>query len=72
MSSSAARRIARRDEGLTTDQRQILAAQGDDSGPVSPDLLAAIDEGLAEAERGDFVDADVVLNELRARRRAAG
>lgn len=72
MSSNAARRIAE-DGALTEGMRRILADQAEATRgePISLELLASIDDGIAEAERGECVDADVVLNELRARRVAA-
>ena len=73
MSSSAARRIAEEQLGdLTREQKSILADQAGYEGTISPELLASIDEGIAEGERGEYVDAEVVLSELRARRVTGG
>jgi hypothetical protein len=75
MSSNAARRIAEEDlAGLTEEQRRILADQAgaDHDAPADPELLASIEEGIAECQRGDYVDAEVLLSEIRARRSAAG
>ena len=46
----------------------VLRAVGEDADgwDLSDDEWAAIDESIAEADRGELISADVVLAELRA------
>ncbi|MGQ0835331.1 MAG: hypothetical protein ACT4O5_10505 [Gammaproteobacteria bacterium] len=45
----------------------ILSIEGDETFELSPDEEAALDAALAEASRGEFVDASEVLKEIRSR-----
>ena len=70
MSSSAARQIAKEElECLTDEQKQMLADQVliDPEEPFDRELAVVLAESDAQFERGEYVDAEVVLRELRAR-----
>jgi hypothetical protein len=43
---------------------------GDDGDQLTPEQLAELDEAIAEADRGEGVSADLVLQELRTMRDA--
>ena len=69
MRSSAAWQIAEEDlEGLTGEQRQIIADQNDtDPDELDPELEKVIDEGLAHFEAdGRGIPHEVVMQRLRA------
>lgn len=43
----------------------ILSTEGDETFELNPDEEAELDVALAEASRGEFVDASEVLKEIR-------
>lgn len=43
----------------------VLVPNADDSFELTPDQEAALEESLAEAAQGQFVDAEALLRELR-------
>lgn len=45
----------------------ILSTEGDETFELSSDEEAELDAALAEASRGEFVDASEVLKEIRSR-----
>ncbi len=43
----------------------ILVPESDETFELTPDEEAALEESLRQASRGEFVDADALLRELR-------
>ncbi len=53
------------EEGITV---TVLAPSHDETVKLSPEEEASLLEAIAEADAGDFVDAEEVLRELRSQR----
>lgn len=48
----------------------LLVSDEEDEVHLTPDMIAELDESIAQADRGETIPAEEVLEELRARTRA--
>ena len=59
-------------EGTEIERIELVAADDDFDTEERARLLAAIDDGIEDFERGDHVDGFELIAQMRAKREAAG